>query len=309
MSVLLSIFPLSCLCILCCCCWCVILWCVALYCCVLFSVLFLYFEFCLSYSYVIYLHFCSVVSILCVDLPCFALACVAVWCRGQWSVAQYARGAASACKGAEGADSNSGSGEGDTGEEMFTTESAHRASPAGALPLSHRERKLHRCCYTSHCAHCGPSIFKGIVLQKMLLLSSFTYPLVAPNLCYLLSSVEQEVTFFQNILATFQYNVLKWMKTGTRSLWDPTQAESNKWCIGSIYAGMWRVKNSICTLTCGLLRTGAGQNINVVGFCMISEDFGYKNLMDHFNDSFMKFIQWFCVLFKAWKFQPPFIVQ
>ncbi len=112
------------------------------------------------------------VFILFLAVPCFALPCVlcAVWCRGQWSVAQYTRCAASTFKGAEGADSNSGPGERDAGEEMFTTESAHRASPAGALPLSHRERKLHRClltrCYTSHSANRAYPTLKGSSPQK-----------------------------------------------------------------------------------------------------------------------------------------------
>lgn len=134
-------------------------------CCVLFSVLFY------AVKNSVFVFVCNVFAFLCCGFysVCGCALC-AVWCRGQWSVAQYTRGSASTCKGAEGADSNSGPGERDAGEEMFTAESAHRASPAGALPLSHRERKLHRClltrCYTSHSANRAYPTLEGLFPQK-----------------------------------------------------------------------------------------------------------------------------------------------
>lgn len=151
--------------------------------------------------FVLWFLFCVWLCVVCFPALC------AVLCRGQWSVAQYARGATSTYKGAEGADSNSGPGERDAGEEMFTTESAHRASPAGALPTSHRERKLHRYLLT----RCYPTVLtepniKGIVPPKMKILS-WCHHLLTHTASYpydFLSFAGGE--FLNNIL-------IKWKKT------------------------------------------------------------------------------------------------
>lgn len=153
-------------------------------CYVLFSVLFLPFPLCLfSNSCVMIWDF--LLWCLCRVLP----ALCAVWCRGQWSVAQYTRGTACTCKGSKGAESNSEPGKRDAGEEVFTAESAHEASPAGALPHSQRERKLHRC-YTSHWVHRAypvlPTYYNSVII---------TCPLASLNPCDLFCGFEFEYIF------------------------------------------------------------------------------------------------------------------